>query len=798
MRNLRRWQIEPPLKLAADARLRQTDYSDDQVWELVLGKGESAALQLQTRYGGRAGLASIVPMWSYDGRPIYQAQAFQTPPIVTGLAPGYIELEATLTPKLTLKAIYWAMESHATGALFSIHNSNETAIEVHLDLVGFVGSGGKEQKVRPVASGESGDIILSLGKIGNLQPAVLLEGKHTGTDASSASSKIGQTIKIEAGQTTTIRFVHAGRTSISESIALGQKWLQTDWSPHFDQIRAAMTAIPTIETGDDALDQVLTFSYQELVEAFLKPTTNLPNSSFVATRNPGHGFHDGRTADRGWNGQSPPLAYLAALGIASVNPGLAQGIIRNYLAVQQPDGWIDGKPGLGGQKQEVLCLPILARLAWGIFQYTEDTAFLQEAFPKLQRFFERWLQADLDHDGDGLPEWQSENQTGYVFTPTFAAWQAWGQGADIRLIEAPDLAAYLLSEARSLKEIAYYLRDAEAEEKLNGQVEQLKNGLDSLWNAEQGRYTYRDRDSHQTTTSKVIIHDAKGMDELLPAEVISPPNRLIIRVEGGVNLVPRMTLKLDGLDANGQTISETGTGEQFVWGTGRGVYTSQQVFSQIDRVQFEGLSRVYRVDIHTVDTTRLDLDTLLPLWAGIEQPERRKAILDILTSERFWRQSGVTMNAASDGNFDPSNAEGSGGVWPYWATLMGEALIELGEMERAADLLQRLLTTQTAVFLQQGHFSEFYHSDTTKGLGEPGHLAGIAPLYLFMRVMGVRIISSKKVWVGGQFAWESPVVIDQHGVRVERSHESTRIEFPSGTIREVKGEDWQEIIDDHA
>lgn len=796
MRNLRRWQIESPLKLAADARLRQTDYSDDQVWELVLGKGESAALQLQTRYGGRVGLASIVPMWSHDGRPIYQAQAFQTPPIVTSLAPGYIELEATLTAYLNLKAVYWAMESHAVGALFSIHNSSETAIEIHLDLVGFVGSGGKEQKVRPVAFGESGDIILSLGKIGNLQPAVVLEGKHTGIDASSASAKIGQTIKIEAGQTTTVRFVHAGRTTLNESIALAQKWLQTAWNSHFEQIQVA--AIPTIETGDDVLDQVLALSYQALVEAFLKPTVSLPNSSFVATRNSGHGFHDGHTADRGWNGQAPTLAYLTALGIASVNPGLAQGIIHNYLAVQQPNGWIDGKPGLGGQKQGVLCLPILARLAWGIFQYTEDAAFLSESFPKLQRFFERWLQPDLDHDGDGLPEWQSESQTGYVFTPTFAAWQAWGQGADIRLLEAPDLAAYLLSEARSLKEIAYYLRDTKAEEKLNGQVERLKNTLDSLWNAEQGRYTYRDRDSHQTTTSKIIIHDAKGMDELLPAESISPPNRLIIRVEGGVNLVPRMTLKLDGLDANGQDISETGTGEQFVWATGRGVYTSQQVFSQIDRVQFEGLSRVYRVDVHTVDTTRLDLHTLLPLWAGIEQPERSKALLNILTSERFWRQSGVTINAANDANFDPSNAEGSGGVWPYWATLMGETLIELGEMERASDLLQRLLTTQAAVFLQQGYFSEFYHSDMAKGLGEPDHLAGIAPLYLFMRVMGVRIISSKKVWVGGRFTWESPVVIDQHGVRVERSHKGTRIEFPSGTIREVKGEDWQEIIDDHA
>lgn len=800
MRNLRRWQLESTgsVKLAADARLSQTDYTDDQVWELVLGKGESPALQLQTRYGGRAGLASLVPMWNHDGRAIYQAQAFQKPPVLMEVAPGYIELEATLTPQLALKAEYWAMDSHSVGGQFTLANSHTAPVEIRLDIVGFVGSNGKEQKPRLISIGETNETVLSLGKIGNLQPVVLLEGSTLEADASSASSKIGRVLTIEAGKKAVVRFVHAGRPTINESIALAQKWMQADWSAAFKKIEDAAAAIPDIETGDDALDRVLAFSYQELVGAFLKPTAALPNGSFVATRDSGHGFSDGNTADRGWNGQAPTLAYLAALGIASIDPTTAQGVIRNYLAVQQPDGWIDWKPGLGGQKQGVLCLPILARLAWGIFQYTEDTEFLREVFPKLHRFFERWLQTDLDQDADGLPEWRTESQTGYVFTPTFATWQAWGQGTDIRLIEAPDLAAYLLSEARSLKEIAYYLREADAEAQLGTQIERLQTALDTLWNEGQNRYTYRDRDNHLTTAGKSIIHDARGMDELLPAEPLSSPNRLIVRVEGGVNLVPRMTLKLDGLDANGNPISETATGEQFVWATGRGVYTSQQVFSQIDRIQFEGLSRVYRVDINTVDTTRLDLHTLLPLWAGIAQPERKKALLDILVSERFWRPSGVSINAANDPNFDPSNAEGSGGVWLYWATLIGEALIEMGETERAAELLERILTAQTAVFLQQGSFSEFYDSDEPKGLGEPQHLSGIAPVYLFMRVMGVRIISSTKVWVGGQFVWEESVTIRQHGVTVKRSSKGTEVEFPSGNTKAVTGDDWQEIVDQHA
>jgi hypothetical protein len=64
-----------------------------------------------------------------------------------------------------------------------------------------------------------------------------------------------------------------------------------------------------------------------------------------------------------------------------------------------------------------------------------------------------------------------------------------------------------------------------------------------------------------------------------------------------------------------------------------------------------------------------------------------------------------------------------------------------------------------------------------------------------MRSLGVRIISHAKVWVGGPFAWENPVVMQQHGVTVRRSSTGTRIEFPSGYSSDISGDDWQEISD---
>jgi hypothetical protein len=156
------------------------------------------------------------------------------------------------------------------------------------------------------------------------------------------------------------------------------------------------------------------------------------------------------------------------------------------------------------------------------------------------------------------------------------------------------------------------------------------------------------------------------------------------------------------------------------------------------------------------------------------------------------------MNSAQDPNFDPSNAEGSGGIWPFWTTLMGEALIEAGHMDKATDLLKRLLKVQIETLKHQRHFTEFYHSDELTGLGEPGHLDGIIPLHFLLRVIGIRIISGGKVWIGGKFVWGQPITVTQHGVVVRRSREGTHITFPSGYQANLTADaDWQEIVDPH-
>ena len=559
-------------------------------------------------------------------------------------------------------------------------------------------------------------------------------------------------------------------------------------------MRAAQS-IPVIESGDSDLDATLATAYHELVQAFLKPTASLPHSSFVARRNTGTGFSrrtDGSDYPRDWDGQSPPLSYLAGLGIASVDPQLAQGLVRNYLAVQQDDGWIDWKPGLGGQRRNLLCMPILARLTWGIFQSTEDDNFLRETFPALRRFFERWLQED--RDGDSLPEWQDEAQTGYAYWPLFGG-DPWAENTAINTVESPDLLAYLLSEAVSLRAIAYYLRETEDEQALANHIKQLQTALESLWRGD--RYRYRDRNTHLTNTKVTVLEDGRGDEEHILAFPLAPPARLNICVEGGVDHTPRMKMQLEGLGSDGDAISIAVDHTAFTWNRNRGVFTTDQIFSQVDRITCEGLSRVYQISVTTPDLTSLDLNVLLPLWSAGLPPERIEELIQLLTQpDHFWRKSGVTMCSAQDSHYDPANKNGSGGIWPFWLTLIGEGLIEAGRIDLATELLGRLLGVQVAVLKQNRHFTEFYHSDQPQGLGTPGHLGGSVPLHLLMRVLGVRIISDRKVWSGGTFHWPAPITIRQHGVTVRRSAKGTAIEFPSGFRTQLAADaSWQEITD---
>ena len=800
MRNMRSYEIDAAsmfdFHLAADARMSRSNYADDQAWKLDLGGKDRAALAFQTQFGGRAGLVSIVPMWLTGGQHIYQFQSYRHPPVVIHFAPNYLEIHAEIAPYIELRARYWVMESNAAGGEFSIKNHKNEDLDLQLELFGHVVINGRNRKLNVLTMGDY-SLALHLGQIGNINPVLTLEGASVDIYGGRISSpKLGRKLVLSAGETTRVPFVVAGLPDMRDSHSVAMNWLARPWDAYFEKIDKYAAAVPRIETGEKSWDTLLDLSYNLLLQSCMGPTDHLANPSLVANRATNRGWSrrgDGRDHMRAWAGQDPTLAYLAATTVANIQPDWAKGIIHNFLSTQDDSGFVDRQPGLAGQRQGIMMMPLLARMAWIVYQQTEDRGFLDEVWQGLTAFFERWLLEDKD--ADGVPEWQSERQMGYVAFPTFGKGQGWAQGANVQQMETPDLLAYLISEADALCAMANELGDADAGDKLRQSLSDLQNRLEEFWDG--SRYTYRDRDSHLTSDSVELLRSGAGDEIHVIERPLLATDRVMVRVVGGVSQVPRIRLRLTGKDSEGKDCVIDADVHAFDWQNRQGIFITRQALAFVGTIEIEGLSRVYKVYAKTIDSSRLDINHLLPLWTGLLSKKRASTLVELAMDEsQFFCPNGITMVSKTDPDFDPSNARGGGGIWMYFLSLVGEGMVKSGFHREATELVKRVLISLCKVLERDGHLSQFYHAEEIKGFGEDHHIGGIVPLKLLSDVIGVRILSPVKAWVGGPFTWEQEIKVEQHGVTVVRNSDGIQIDFPSGhSVSLETHAEWQVVED---
>ena len=205
----------------------------------------------------------------------------------------------------------------------------------------------------------------------------------------------------------------------------------------------------------------------------------------------------------------------------------------------------------------------------------------------------------------------------------------------------------------------------------------------------------------------------------------------------------------------------------------------------------------WEVVISTVDYLRQDQTLLLPIWAGLPQGSRLEALVrkTITDPARYWRPYGIPNCSALDPAYKPDNREGSGGVWMMWNTMIGEGLADNGYRAEAAELIRRLMTAMIHALKTDKAFREAYNSDVLEGLRERDYLWGVAPVHLFLRTLGVRIISPGKVWLAGHNPFPWPVTVRWRGVTVTKIDEGALVKFPSGKEVAVT-EEVEQIIED--
>ena len=788
---MRDWTLAPgdplALTLASDFRLCASDYINDHIWELEPGGGDPHALALCTTYGLRARAMRIFPGFTLGsqvsrdsrGDALTDPAAFALPPRLRRFFPSFLQLDFSPFPGIDIVAEYWVPDSHSIAGRFTVTNRGGEPLSLLMDLCGQLAPL-EGQSLAPVSM-QSVNVLA--GRTADLSPVIFITGGPQAGPGPYPSLTLD--LALAAGGSRILTWAQAALANPNDSFELARRTAARPWEAERTRIEL-VNAAQTVEvrTGDPDWDAAMALSQKTAFSLFFGPTQHLQHPSFVLARQPERGYSprgNGNDYSRLWNGQPPLESYY----LASLLPGapeLAAGLVRNFLASQAEDGSVDWKPGLAGQRGRWLAAPLLASLALRTYQSTRDMDFLREIQPKLNTFIQCWFSGRRDRDGDGFPEWDNPLQSGFEDNPAFTVWQKGGQGAEISTAESPALAAMLCREIRSLAQIAEALGQPQERERLDLKSGEMRSLAEECWNAEAVLYHNRDRDSHHSPVGK-FLGELRGTGTLAINQSFRQPVRLLIRVELKDETTRRPDVVLHGLDGD-QPLTEKLERMSFQWGGGLAVATSRQLYTRLGEIEISGVEKNDRVSVQVMDFSGEDITLFLPMWAGIPHSRRARTLVSrtLFAAERFWRPFGIPACASAAASLEGMDSTCQAVHLP-WNALVGEALLAYGFREEAAQLTARLVSVVIQNLKKQHAFARAYHAETGAALGERNALQGLAPLGLFLDVLGVQIESPRRVVLSGKNPFPWPVTVKYRGLTVTRQAEQTVVLFPNGQMR---------------
>ena len=98
----------------------------------------------------------------------------------------------------------------------------------------------------------------------------------------------------------------------------------------------------------------------------------------------------------------------------------------------------------------------------------------------------------------------------------------------------------------------------------------------------------------------------------------------------------------------------------------------------------------------------------------------------------------------------------------------------------AARLVAHFMTGVIKNLKQKSAFYQRYHADTGLGLGERNAVSGLAPVGLFLQILGVQVLAPSRVRLEGKNPFPWPVTVQYKGLRIIRGLDRTEVKFPNG------------------
>jgi hypothetical protein len=419
---------------------------------------------------------------------------------------------------------------------------------------------------------------------------------------------------------------------------------------------------------------------------------------------------------------------------------------------------------------------MLASLAWKLYEKSEDKDFLTKVFLPLQKFFWSWFAPECDEDRDGLPQWKHVLQTGFEDNPLFDAWHEWSLGVNISQVHSPALEAMLYNEAACLIKIAEQLDRHDSLVLLHEQAATLRKSIESAWQPRTGLYHYRERGTNSSLAGKILVKQ-QGAGIFSPKLKFESPIRLLIEVQTQSPAAKRPDIRIHQFST--KPADEIIESSDYQWRNGGSIYTTKHVFSKLAKVVVRGLDAEDTVSISTLDFTTEDHTLFTPLWAGVLDAQHAQIMIGraLLDAGRFYRPYGVPACPLLT---QPEAESVSQSVHLPWNLLICEGLLRYGFRADATRMFVHNMTAIIQNLKQNRAFFARYHAERGTGIGERNALSGLAPVGLFMKILGVEIFSATRVKLAGEnpFPWD--VTIQYKGMKVMRGQQKTEVVFANG------------------
>jgi hypothetical protein len=269
----------------------------------------------------------------------------------------------------------------------------------------------------------------------------------------------------------------------------------------------------------------------------------------------------------------------------------------------------------------------------------------------------------------------------------------------------------------------------------------------------------------------------QGSGVVAPKLKFESPIRLLIEVQNQSPIANRPEIRIHEFST--KPAGEVITSSDYQWRNNGLIYTTQKVYSKLAKVSIRGLSDQDTVTISTLDFTSEDHTLFMPLWAGIPDDQRAQTIIGraLLDAKRFHRPYGIPACPLLT---QPEAESVSQAVHLLWNLFICEGLLRYGFRSDAARLVAHIMTAILQNLKQNRAFYARYHAEKGTGIGERNALTGLAPVGLFLRVLGVEILSSTCVKLAGEnpFPWD--VKICYKGLKILRGMNKTEVIFTNG------------------